>query len=612
MTFQQKTILILVHILVLKLNYALGNHIQSTTVAYKSRIVQPSGYAYRHVVNQHPEIVYYADQTTLKVDMGSNLKWLSTTPRTRATRTSRLSVTTTTTPKPYVRSELRKADSSESDTASGVSNSSDESHFLNSSDESLSESYETIKNKVKSKNKKKKKEPTTTTTTTVKPLIFRTLNRFPQPQIYRIPCNISPVYRIPARTEPLPVPVPVPVPIPLSTPQYPPNRILFQPKSYPPQRSPNQQNQFIVKGPPLPFTGFVRLPTYRTFIVKTKPREPPPQPPFHHQSKPEVNDKNPTDKKDSPKEEDHISTKQDDTHDSKEENRKKKKHKKNSSEETHYSNEHHYTYNDDDKPESSEDGDEKSTGYEVHESHEEKDAKKYNEKDGTEKSGHKHGHEATEKKDNGAHAADETGFKKEEGIIYNIDNRKHKGFNTNNVYNKHDHFDKGKKGGYDEEKKSKFGEKEQGGKESKHAGAKHYGEKDHSYRDDKGGKYNEQKLHKTGAKTVGYHNIFHKDEFKKVRTYYDGGDEQGKHFNFGDEHKQYDVKKDSDEDGGEHGEGHHKWGEKKNGHLRKAKGDDENEAWTKKNNQTKGFSEDQGYAKESGHNAKSQRGQRWK
>lgn len=607
--------------LVFELSDALGSDgqlFQPIIVANRTRdysqTIQPTGYAYNHVLNHSPEVTYYTDQTTARVD--NNLKWLVTTPRPITSNTARTATRTivSTTAKPFLRSDLRKLASNEA-LDSGVSKSdSNESHFLNSSvsgESDSDESYESFKSKSKSKSKKKgSKEPTTTTTTTVKPLIFRPFGRFPQPQVYRIPCNIQPVYQPNAQAgingylQPhsgVPIPMPMPVPVQTLSSPYPPNRIIYQQR---PQRPPLPPSSPFIHGPPLPFTGIVRIPTYRTFIVKTKPKEPQPNPPPHNLAKPAS-----TDKKDTSAELGNSSSKQDDLDELKKEDHKKKKHE-GSSEESHFSSEHHSSYGNEGG--SAEDQGAKHTGYEVHESHEEKDHGKSNKKHGGKTATHHHGQKATAKKDVGHHGVGETGFEKEEGVSYMNDHRKHKGFHKDNKYHKADHFDKGNKGGYDEKKKTGFDEKHNGHKMSHHGGEKKYGHHDHKYHDDKGGKYTEQKLHKMGAKTNGYHNIFHKDEHHKEHTYYDKGDNSGTNFKYGDEHEQYDVKKGHGDKGAENDAGHHKAHEKKNGHVRKAHGDKKKDNWINKTNDGKSLTTDQVYGTEKQRSAKNQRSHRWK
>lgn len=588
---EQKTISILVPILVFKLHCALGFDIRSTNGANNdNRIIQPSGFEYTQVLHQQPQIVYFSDQTTRKTD----LKWLATTPHTiRAARTTTSTHSppppppprTTAAPKSYPPNQLRKAASVEVDN-SGASTSDESNSFFDS------ESEETLLKKLE---KKRKKKQETTSTTTPRPRLIPVIPipRFPQSVVFnRFPCNLSPALRNPAVLahvnnvhEPAAAP---------STPQHQPNRpigFILPPSFYRPRPAPSSpaHNQ--------PLTGLFRVPTYRTFYVMSRPKEPPPQPPLQHHPS---NKKHGTD------------TTKDTKDESSEKKEKEKKHKEHSSEEQNYSRESETKYGDD---ESGEEGDgkqdKKDKGYKVYESHEEGNHKKYNDKDGSKTGGKKHGHEASEKKDEGGHASGESGFNKEEGHVYNVENKKRTGFHTDHGYNNHNHYGKGNKGAYDEKKESDFHGKNHDNKASKHGGAKGYAGKEHSYHDDKGGKFNEQKLHKTGAKTLGYHNIFQKDEFKKVHTYYDNGDHQGKHFEFGDEHEQYDKKKGSADDDGKHGAGHKKASGSKYGQLQ-AQGNSDNESWNSKYVNGKDHSEDGAYETKNGHKGKNQKGARWK
>lgn len=54
-----------------------------------------------------------------------------------------------------------------------------------------------------------------------------------------------------------------------------------------------------------------------------------------------------------------------------------------------------------------------------------------------------------------------------------------------------------------------------------------FGLRRNNLRTNENGKRREQKLHKRGVKTTGYHNVFHKDEYKKEHTFYDDLDHHG-------------------------------------------------------------------------------------
>lgn len=71
-----------------------------------------------------------------------------------------------------------------------------------------------------------------------------------------------------------------------------------------------------------------------------------------------------------------------------------------------------------------------------------------------------------------------------------------------------------------------------------------------------GGSYGHSSYHKKGHKTNGYHNVFHKDEYKKETDFYDDDHKKG-HF---EEYEEFDEGYKSDEgdfkEGGRHSSGH--------------------------------------------------------
>lgn len=215
------------------------------------------------------------------------------------------------------------------------------------------------------------------------------------------------------------------------------------------------------------------------------------------------------------------------------------------------------------------------------------DHKKHKVKVDTVKNKKRRGHKVKRKSDKGAKAVKVTGFKKVNGFKYNMDKHKRKGFKTDKNINVFDKFDKGKKKKYDEkhlddhmkeneekeidkyDKSKKFnvnhGKKHadehkeyESEHKSKSSGEESSKENDsydesktvdrHKLDDDgthaqEGGTFKEQKLHKRGVKTVGYHNTFHKDEYKKVHTFYDDADHRGGFKKFGSEYETNGSKK---------------------------------------------------------------------
>lgn len=147
--------------------------------------------------------------------------------------------------------------------------------------------------------------------------------------------------------------------------------------------------------------------------------------------------------------------------------------------------------------------------------------------------GAKKKHTTKEKNDKGGHNRHESGFEKSNGSKFNRENHKRNGFKTNEGFDMRGTYGKGKKKAYDEKhyaennaKKRSEADASQTGSTSKVA---HTAEKKSDYvvGEQSGGKFNEKLSHKKGAKTLGYHNVFHKDEYKKVHIFYDDVDHHG-------------------------------------------------------------------------------------
>lgn len=134
-------------------------------------------------------------------------------------------------------------------------------------------------------------------------------------------------------------------------------------------------------------------------------------------------------------------------------------------------------------------------------------------------------------------------------------------------YGEEHHGKKGEKGvkGYDSKHALTKGSKGSYGKEDHEHRYGQDGDRKHSYHDEgshyhdhhaaakrtKGGKHHEKKHHKKGSKTTGYHNVYHKDEYKKEHIFYDTADHQGQFRKYGSAHQHH-----SDETGKQASGGH--------------------------------------------------------
>lgn len=98
----------------------------------------------------------------------------------------------------------------------------------------------------------------------------------------------------------------------------------------------------------------------------------------------------------------------------------------------------------------------------------------------------------------------------------------------------------------------------------------------------KGGKAGEKKHHKKGNKASGYHNVFHKDEFKEDKTFYDTADHKGSHHKYGSEHGDHHKKAGHKEKGEKHESGHEEKHKEKKGHSEKGHSDKGDAGYDKK------------------------------
>lgn len=107
-----------------------------------------------------------------------------------------------------------------------------------------------------------------------------------------------------------------------------------------------------------------------------------------------------------------------------------------------------------------------------------------------------------------------------------------------------------------------------GDKKGHHDEEQHWQAKAVEGKAEQGGQFKEQKGHKKGEKTSGYHKVYKKDEFKKDHEFYDHADRKG-HFN---KYGNYDTNHFNDEGGYEKG-GHEKYGYHADEHGNKGKYD---------------------------------------
>jgi hypothetical protein len=119
-------------------------------------------------------------------------------------------------------------------------------------------------------------------------------------------------------------------------------------------------------------------------------------------------------------------------------------------------------------------------------------------------------------------------------------------------YKKHHDFDEGEMGHHGKEGKKGYFDNESGHKKEHHSEGKKHGEVHGQLHGEKGVKYGEAEGHKKGHKTSGYHNVFHKDEFKKEHKFYDDAHKHGYKDKHGGYHTDHGKKHDHESNGGFH------------------------------------------------------------
>lgn len=116
-----------------------------------------------------------------------------------------------------------------------------------------------------------------------------------------------------------------------------------------------------------------------------------------------------------------------------------------------------------------------------------------------------------------------------------------KGDKGEKSYDKSHKDSQGKKGHYDHGHAANHHDEKGGQKKGFHEDADGFKKHNEEAYQKKGGHQGEKKHHRKGSKTTGYHNVYHKDEYKKDHTFYDEADHQGHFSKHGEqEHKHAD------------------------------------------------------------------------
>lgn len=190
----------------------------------------------------------------------------------------------------------------------------------------------------------------------------------------------------------------------------------------------------------------------------------------------------------------------------------------------------------------------------------------------------------------------------ENGETHKQQQRRKSGHHNSESYAKTDEFDAGETGSHDHKEDAKHhsaAKEQQGSRES--AANNHQ-----SHADDvlgiKGGQYAEKKQHKKGSKTAGYHNVFHKDEYKKDHIFYDDADHSGDFEKYGHVREQHAQDEGDVVKGGHNASGMHAMDQGKKGHLDNGHHEQRDMGYTKKHGNNRHQAQDTNYAMK-GHSA---------
>lgn len=202
--------------------------------------------------------------------------------------------------------------------------------------------------------------------------------------------------------------------------------------------------------------------------------------------------------------------------------------------------------------------------------------------------------------DDGDHHHHDTHYKKEHGAEYDEENHKKGGEKGSKGYKNIHEYSKGSKGEHDDEDHSNYYDSEGGKKASEHDEADYYHKHHKGEKGTKGGKFGEKKNHKKGSKTTGYHNVFHKDEYKKDHTFYDDADHHGDFHKYGSDHQFNDSEEGDYKKGEHHSAGHEHDHHGKKGHSDKGHHDKAEKGYDNKHGEDAYHHHDQYYAKKGG------------
>ncbi|KAL0273185.1 UNVERIFIED_CONTAM: hypothetical protein PYX00_005921 [Menopon gallinae] len=137
----------------------------------------------------------------------------------------------------------------------------------------------------------------------------------------------------------------------------------------------------------------------------------------------------------------------------------------------------------------------------------------------------------------------ESHYEHGKGHAHNSEHWNSHGEKGSKGYSGYDNYDERDAKKYHKDHDSGFYKQREGTKKSHHDEGSSYGSHDESKKSESGESFDQKKSHKKGHKTTGYHNIYHKDEFKKQHSFYDEADGSGYYDKYGKAAENYGSEK---------------------------------------------------------------------
>ncbi|CAG9855949.1 unnamed protein product [Phyllotreta striolata] len=128
----------------------------------------------------------------------------------------------------------------------------------------------------------------------------------------------------------------------------------------------------------------------------------------------------------------------------------------------------------------------------------------------------------------------QNGFVKASGSDYGEAEKASAGEQGEKGYSNRDEYAAGSKGSREAEQKKGFYDVRGGGKRGHRLQEGHYADERRAGEAAGGGSFAVEKSRDKGSKTTGYHKVYHKDEYKKNKSFYDKKDQKGYFNRYGD------------------------------------------------------------------------------